>query len=66
MKNEKDYETFFLMSRNLFFLPRAFGPRRKTSHSEQRIKLIAAFREANQSGMETSLAFCFLTTPITG
>jgi len=66
MKNEKEYETSFSMSRNLFLLPRAFDPRKKTSHSERRSKLFAACRETNHSAMGVILAIVFLATSITG
>jgi len=66
MKNEKEYENFFAMSRNLFFLLHALSPRRKTSQREGRSNFFSACGEMNYSDLRVFLAFGSLATSITG
>jgi len=65
MNFEKEYETSFSMTSDLFLLPRVVGLRKENSLSVQRSKCFAVCIETNHSGKKMLPADFFLATSIT-
>lgn len=65
MKFEKEYETSFSMTRNLFLLSPAHSLRKKISLSLRRSKYIAVGIGTNHTGKITLPANVSLATPVT-